>query len=143
MAASASDKIERPAAMWNLTGNDVEQAKEQLKGRRAAIKARYDEEMKRVDDELAAIEKFERYAQEFVSQYKGDEAPSEAAPGDEQAAEEPAPSATAEAEPAEAEKPVEEPVAAREAKAAEAAAEPTSSSRWRARLNGGSATQAA
>ena len=39
-----SAKNRRSAAMWNLTGNDIEQAKEQLKGRRAAIKARYDEE---------------------------------------------------------------------------------------------------
>lgn len=63
--------------MWNLSGNDIEQAKEQLKGRRAAIKARYDEEMKRVDDELAAIEKFEREAREFLANFKPDSAPTE------------------------------------------------------------------
>lgn len=133
--------------MWNLSGDDVEQAKEQLKGRRAAIKARYDDEMKRVDDALAEIGKFEVAAQEFVSQYKGEETPSETAAETEPAVEEP--SAISEVpsektEPTAEHQPVEEPTEVKETvEAAEAAAEPTGSSRWRLRLNGNSATAAA
>src|ERR1700693_4659324 len=132
----------RSAAMWNLSGNDVEQAKEQLKGRRAAIKPLYDDEVKRVDDELATIERFEQDAVEFMSQYKGEETPSET----ELAAEEPLIAADAAAEdagPIGSHSPVEEPAEARGKAAVEAAAEPTNSSRWRLRLNAGSATEAA
>lgn len=132
--------------MWNLSGNDVEQAKEQLKGRRAAIKARYDDEMKRVDEKLSTIEKFESAAVEFMSQYRGEEAPSEAAAETEPAAEEPSvitKPATEEIETIGSHSPVEEPAEARETAAVEAAAEPTGSSRWRLRLNAGSVTEAA
>lgn len=132
--------------MWNLTGNDVEQAKEQLKGRRSAIKARYDDEMKRVEDELAAIEKFERDAREFMSQYKGDEAPPETLTESEPPSEEPAMTAAPaieEIEPTGAHSPAAEPAEAREPIAVEAAAEPTGSSRWRLRLNAGAVTEAA
>ena len=132
--------------MWNLSGDDVEQAKEQLKGRRAAIKARYDDEMKRVDDELSALEKFESAAVEFMSQYKGEEEASEPVVETELAVEESAAitePATEENDPIGAHSPVEEPVEARVKAPAEAAAEQTGSSRWRLRLNGSSATEAA
>ena len=127
--------------MWNLSGTDIEQAKEQLKGRRAAIKARYDDEMKRVDDQLAEIETFERTAVEFVSSFKGEEDPSASVDEPELLTEDP--SATAEEVPAPAHNPVEEHAEAPAAASVEAAAEPTGSSRWRMRLNGGSATTAA
>jgi hypothetical protein len=120
--------------MWNLSGNDIEQAKEQLKGRRDAIKARYDEEMKRVDDELAVIEKFEREAREFLSHFKPDAAANEAVGGPEAAIEaaasdpdpyEPTPAAA-----------TEEPAEGRAAMPVEAASEHAGASRWRLRLNG-------
>ncbi len=127
--------------MWNLSGTDIEQAKEQLKGRRAAIKARYDDEMKRVDDQLAEIEKFERAAVEFMSNFKGEEDAPASVDEPELLTEDP--SATAEDVPVSAHNPVEEHAEAPAAASAEASAEPTSSSRWRMRLNGGSATAAA
>jgi hypothetical protein len=62
--------------MWNLTGDDIQRAKEELKGRRAAIKAHYDNEMKQLEADIAAIEAFERAAINFVSSYKGEDGPS-------------------------------------------------------------------
>ena len=123
--------------MWNLSGTDIEQAKEQLKGRRAAIKARYDEEMKRVDDELAVIEKFEREAREFLSHFKPDAAASKPEPAIEAEAgethsDEPMPPAVTD-EPAESRGPM--PV--------EAASEHAGASRWRLRLNGSAGEAAA
>jgi hypothetical protein len=61
--------------MWNLSGDDIHRAKEELKGRRAAIKARFDSEMKQLEADIAAIETFERAAVDFVSNFKGEEAP--------------------------------------------------------------------
>ena len=67
--------------MWNLTGDDIQRAKEELKGRRAAIKAHYDSEMKQLETDIAAIETFERAAVNFVSNFKGqDESPVTAEP---------------------------------------------------------------
>ena len=67
--------------MWNLTGDDIQRAKEELKGRRAAIKAHYDSEMKQLEVDIAAIETFERAAVNFVSNFKGqDEASATAEP---------------------------------------------------------------
>ena len=132
--------------MWNLSGSDIEQAKEQLKGRRAAIKARYDDEMKRVEDALAEIDSFERAAQEFVSHYKGDEAPSETPEETEPMPEEPAVAgdpAAEENDPVPAHVAAEEHAEASEPNPVEAAVEPTGASRWRMRLNGGSVTEAA
>jgi hypothetical protein len=62
--------------MWNLTGDDIQRAKEELKGRRAAIKAHYDSEMKQLETDIAAIETFERAAVNFVSNFKGEDEPS-------------------------------------------------------------------
>ena len=61
--------------MWHLTGDDIQQVKEELKGRRAAIKARYDSEMKQLEADIAAIEGFERAAVDFVSNFKAKEEP--------------------------------------------------------------------
>ncbi|MBV8777165.1 MAG: hypothetical protein JO258_08215, partial [Alphaproteobacteria bacterium] len=36
----------RPSVMWNLTPEYLQQVKEELKGRRAAIQARYADELK-------------------------------------------------------------------------------------------------
>jgi hypothetical protein len=65
--------------MWNLSGDDIQRAKEELKGRRAAIKAHYDKEMKQLEADIAAIESFERAAVDFVSNFKGEQEPSAAA----------------------------------------------------------------
>jgi hypothetical protein len=64
--------------MWNLTGDDVQRAKEELKGRYAAIKARYDSEIKQLEADIASLETFERAAVHFVSNFKGEAAPSPA-----------------------------------------------------------------
>ena len=63
-------------AMWNLNGDDIKKAKAELETRRATLKAKYDEEIKRIDTELADIETVERVAVTFVSGRKGDDAPS-------------------------------------------------------------------
>ncbi len=62
----------RSTAMWNLTGDDLQRAKEELKGRRAAIQAQYDSEMSRLEGELADIERVEHFAANFISNHKED-----------------------------------------------------------------------
>lgn len=62
--------------MWNLSADDIQRAKEELKGRRAAIKAQYDREIKQLETDIAAIETFERAAVNFVSNFKGEDEPS-------------------------------------------------------------------
>lgn len=64
--------------MWNLTADDVQRAKEELKGRRAAIQARYENELKQLEVDIADLETFERFAVKFVSDFKGEEAAAEA-----------------------------------------------------------------
>ena len=61
--------------MWNLNGDDIKNAKEQLETRRVKLKAEYEEELKRIDAELADIETVERVAVNFVSTRKGDKSP--------------------------------------------------------------------
>jgi molybdopterin-guanine dinucleotide biosynthesis protein len=61
--------------MWHLTGDDIQRVKEELKGRRAAIKAHYDSEMKQLEADIAAIEGFERAAVDFVSNFKTEDDP--------------------------------------------------------------------
>ena len=121
--------------MWNLSADDVRQAIEELKGRRAAIQARYDADIKKLEAELAEVETFERFAVKIVSDYLSDAAAPAAAGA-------PAPAAEAVAAP---------PAAAPQPPAAEANAEPEpagaaetqggakGSSRWRMRLGAGEA----
>ena len=69
--------------MWNLTADDVQRAKEELTGRRAAIQARYENELKQLEVDLADLETFERFAVKFVADFKGEQAaapPAAAAP---------------------------------------------------------------
>lgn len=61
--------------MWNITPEDVERAKEELKGRRAAIQARYEDEIHKLTAELDDIETFERVAAEFALRHKREEVP--------------------------------------------------------------------
>ena len=56
----------RDDAMWNISSNDVEHAKESIKLRRAEIEARYAEEKEALDAEFAVIETLERAASEFA-----------------------------------------------------------------------------
>jgi hypothetical protein len=117
------------AAMWNLSGDDVQRAKEELKGRRAAIQARYDSEIKQLETAIADLETFERAAVNFMTSFKAEDAA--AIP-----AAEPAPTpetnvADSMVEPASAE--------AEAAPANEPAAPEKGSSRWRMRLSGADA----
>jgi hypothetical protein len=123
--------------MWNLSGDDVQRAKEELKGRRAAIQARYESELKQLETAIADIETFERTALTFMSNFKGEEAPPA------QVAEPVAAPETAAADGA-GERPVTEPEpepaalsepAVTEPAASERAANEKGSSRWRMRLN--------
>ena len=57
--------------MWNLTADDVLRAKEELKGRRGAIQARYETELKQLEVDIADLETFERFAVKFVADFKG------------------------------------------------------------------------
>lgn len=75
--------------MWNLTADDIGRAKEELKGRRAAIQARYEHELKQLEVDIADLETFERFAVKFVADFKGEETP--AAPAAEPASEVEAP----------------------------------------------------
>jgi hypothetical protein len=52
--------------MWTLTPEYVEEIKEELKGRRAAIQARYADELKSIEADLADIETLERIAYAFA-----------------------------------------------------------------------------
>src|SRR5437764_13334805 len=60
-------------AKWNLNGEDIQRAKEELKGRRAAIQARFDNEMKQLAADIADLETFESLAVKFVTDFKGEE----------------------------------------------------------------------
>jgi hypothetical protein len=66
--------------MWNISSNDVEQAKESIRLRRAAAEARYEDEMRALDAEFAAVETLERAASEFALSHQLDQV--QAAPDD-------------------------------------------------------------
>jgi hypothetical protein len=48
--------------MWNLTPEYIQQVKEELKGRRAAIQARHADELKSLQQDIEEIETLERMA---------------------------------------------------------------------------------
>src|ERR1700688_2899276 len=60
--------------MWNITPEDVDRFKEELKGRRAAIQARYEDENQKLKAEIDDIEAFERVATAFAQRHKREEA---------------------------------------------------------------------
>lgn len=135
--------------MWNLSGDDIKRAIEELRGRRTAIQTRYETEMKQLETDLAELENFERFAVRIVSDYLGDAA----ATGPAALAADPAPPA-AEPSPAAEEiitvseraaPPRPEPAAEPSAEAEQAVgAEPSGgakSSRWRMRLGAGEASR--
>src|SRR5580765_1555473 len=121
--------------MWNLSGDDVTRAKEELKGRRAAIQARYESELKQLESAIADIETFERTALTFVANFKGEEPPPALA-----AEPVPAPETAAAASPGEQSSAEPEQAAASEPAGTEPAANERASgekgsSRWRMRLS--------
>ena len=105
--------------MWNLTLTDLDLAKEELKGRRAAIEARYTKDIQGVDADLAEIETLERAASAFALKHKTN--------GLEVAA-------TSEAEPETEPKPVPEMPAERPL-GADKVGKPGEASRWRLSLS--------
>ena len=56
--------------MWNITSSELELAREELKGRRAAVEARYAKDLQGLDDDLAEIETLERAAAAFALKHK-------------------------------------------------------------------------
>jgi len=58
--------------MWNLTPDYIQQVKEELKGRRAAIEARYADELKGIASDLDEIEQLERIAYAFAVKHLPD-----------------------------------------------------------------------
>lgn len=65
--------------MWTLTPEYIEQVKEELNGRRAAIEARYADELKSIASDLDEIETLERMAYSFAVKHLPDPEPAEAA----------------------------------------------------------------
>ncbi|HXP02519.1 MAG TPA: hypothetical protein VN808_00250 [Stellaceae bacterium] len=63
--------------MWNLTPDYIQQVKEELKGRRAAIEARYADELKGIVADLEEIEQLERIAYAFAVKHLPDPTPEE------------------------------------------------------------------
>jgi hypothetical protein len=59
--------------MWNITPEDVDRAKEELKGRHAAIQARYDDEIQKLAAELDDVEALDRVATAFAQRHKREE----------------------------------------------------------------------
>src|SRR5215469_7310037 len=60
----------RAADMWNITSSELELAREELKGRRAAVEARYAKDLQGLDADLAEIETLERAAAAFALKHK-------------------------------------------------------------------------
>ena len=56
--------------MWNITSSELELAREELKGRRAAVEARYAKDLQGLDADLAEIETLERAAAAFALKHK-------------------------------------------------------------------------
>lgn len=65
--------------MWNLTPDYIQQVKEELKGRRAAIEARYADELKDISADLDEIETLERVAYNFAARHLPDASPAASA----------------------------------------------------------------
>jgi hypothetical protein len=55
--------------MWKLTPDYVEQVKEELKGRRAAILARHAQELKALEADFEEVETIERLAYSFAAKH--------------------------------------------------------------------------
>lgn len=106
--------------MWNITPDNLKLIKEELKGRRAAIEARYAEELKALASDLDEIETLERVAYAFAVKHLSDAADASNEPVAQLAA----------LEPDTAEPPIMEPEAE-----AQPEAKGGGTSRWRLRTN--------
>jgi len=58
--------------MWSLSLDDIQRIKEELKGRRAALRARYDDDVQTLEADLANIETLELAANLFVAKYRSE-----------------------------------------------------------------------
>lgn len=56
--------------MWNVNEEHIQRMKEKLRGRRAASRARYESEVRAVEDDLNEIEELERIAYAFVARHR-------------------------------------------------------------------------
>ena len=56
-------------AMWTITPDYLQQVKEELKGRHAAIQARIVHDLKSLDAEIEEVEAIERLAQTFAAKH--------------------------------------------------------------------------
>jgi hypothetical protein len=63
--------------MWNLTPDYIQQLKEELKGRRAAIEGRHADELKGIAADLDEIEQLEHIAYAFVVKHLPDTPPAD------------------------------------------------------------------
>jgi hypothetical protein len=128
--------------MWNISEDDVRQAIEQLKGRRDAIQARYDSEMKKVEADSADLETFERLALKLASDRQGTAVPStgvaDLSPAPKNAA---AVTSDEQSNATSAGTPVEPRAEAEPAADGESAGASKGSSRWRMRLGTGEASR--
>lgn len=113
--------------MWNITSTEIELAREELKGRRAAMEARYAKDIQGLDADLAELETLARAAAAFALKHK-----TEAENG----------ASTTEIEAGTEAKPVVE-AAASASLAADRAGRPAEASRWRLGLGDRSATNQA
>ena len=117
--------------MWNLTPDYIQQVKEELKGRRAAIEARYADELKGIVADLEEIEQLERVAYAFAVKHLPE--PIQADPAGEPPVE------VAELQPAPVEPPSSEPETASESER-----QPKGGlSRWRMRLENNAEAESA
>jgi hypothetical protein len=64
--------------MWNLSLNDILSAKEELNGRRAAVKARYEKDLQAIEDDLRNIMTLETAASAFLQAHRQERASEEA-----------------------------------------------------------------
>jgi hypothetical protein len=77
--ADVDKAVERQKAMnWTITPDRVLWIKEELKGRRAAIQARYAEELKAIASDLKEIEMLERSVNDFASKHFPEGKPADA-----------------------------------------------------------------
>jgi uncharacterized protein YdcH (DUF465 family) len=68
--------------MWNLTPEYLEQVKDELKARRAAIQARIADEVKSLDADIEEIETIERLAYAFAAKHLPMDDPASAVEGE-------------------------------------------------------------
>ena len=60
--------------MWNLSLADIQRVKEELKGRRDALRAKYEDDVQALEADLGNIETLELAASLFVAKFRSEEA---------------------------------------------------------------------